>query len=144
MGKTRMTSVDDYIAAQPDASRRVLERVRRTIRAALPGADETISYGIPAYKLHGHTVLYFASWRHHYSLYPSSLQLVKTFKNELASYELRKGTIRIPLDDPAPAALVGRIAKFRASEVAASAREKAAARKKSIRKKTVRKRTRSS
>ncbi len=136
MTKTRVTSVDDYLAAQPDAARRVLERLRRTIRAALPGADETISYGIPAYKLHGRVVLYFAGWRGHYSLYPSSRQLVEKFKKDLASYELRKGTIRIALDEPAPAALVARIAKFRAKQVAALARERAAARKKSSRKKT--------
>jgi uncharacterized protein YdhG (YjbR/CyaY superfamily) len=136
MAKTRATSIDDYLAAQPDAARRVLERLRRTIRAALPGADETISYGIPAYKLHGRVVLYFAGWREHYSLYPSSRQLVEKFKKDLAPYELRKGTIRIPLDEPAPAALVARIAKFRARQVAALARERAAARKKSSRKKT--------
>jgi uncharacterized protein YdhG (YjbR/CyaY superfamily) len=136
MTKTRVTSVDDYLAAQPDAARRVLERLRRTIRAALPGADETISYGIPAYKLHGRVVLYFAGCREHYSLYPSSRQLVEKFKKDLASYELRKGTIRIALDEPAPAALVARIAKFRAKQVAALARERAAARKKSSRKKT--------
>jgi uncharacterized protein YdhG (YjbR/CyaY superfamily) len=84
MAKTRATSIDDYLAAQPDAARRVLERLRRTIRAALPGADETISYGIPAYKLHGRVVLYFAGWREHYSLYPSSRQLVEKFKKDLA------------------------------------------------------------
>jgi uncharacterized protein YdhG (YjbR/CyaY superfamily) len=133
MAKTRATSIDDYLAAQPDAARRVLERLRRTIRAALPGADETISYGIPAYKLHGRVVLYFAGWREHYSLYPSSRQLVEKFKKDLAPYELRKGTIRIPLDEPAPAALVARIAKFRARQIAALARERAAARKKSSR-----------
>jgi uncharacterized protein YdhG (YjbR/CyaY superfamily) len=133
MAKSRVTSVDDYLAAQPDAARRVLERLRRTIRAALPRAEETISYSIPAYKLDDRVVLYFAGWREHYSLYPSSRQLVEKFKKELAPYELRKGTIRIPLDDPAPAALVARIAKFRAKEVAAWGRERAAARKTSAR-----------
>ena len=74
MAKTDFKSVDEYIASQPEAVQGVLERVRSTIRKAVPGAEEVISYQIPAYKLHGRAVLYFAGWKQHYSLYPATDQ----------------------------------------------------------------------
>ncbi len=118
MAKTGFRSVDDYIASQPQAIQRILERVRNTIRKAVPAADEIISYKIPAYKLHGGRMLYFAGWKQHYSLYPATERLVTAFKDELAPYEISKGTIRFPLSQPVPVKLIGRIAKFRAKEVA--------------------------
>jgi uncharacterized protein YdhG (YjbR/CyaY superfamily) len=107
----------------------VLKRVRSIIRKAVPGADEVISYQIPAYKLHGRTVLYFAAWKEHYSVYPSNTRLVAAFKNELAGYQLSKGTIRFPLSEPVPVKLIEGIAKFRAKEVAAAGKAKSAVRK---------------
>ena len=83
MAKTDFRSVDDYIASQPEATQSVLERVRSIIRKALPGAEEAISYQIPAYKLRGQAVVYFAGWKQHYSLYPASAPLVKAYKAEL-------------------------------------------------------------
>lgn len=119
MAKTDFKSVDGYIASQPAAVQDILERVRSTIRKALPAAEEVISYQIPAYKLHGSTVLYFAGWKKHYSLYPAGQDLVAAFKDELAPYEVNnKGTIRFPLSQPIPVTLIERIAQFRANEVA--------------------------
>ena len=128
MAKTNFKSVDEYIASHPEAVQGILGLVRSTIREAVPRAEEVISYQIPAYKLHGAPVLYFAGWKHHYSLYPASERLVAALKAELASYEISKGTIRLPLSQPVPVKLIGRIARFRVKEVAA--REKAKARKK--------------
>ena len=124
--KTEFKSVDEYIASQPEAVQRVLERVRRSIRKAMPGADEVISYSIPTYKLHGRAVIYFAGWSQHFSLYPATGQLLAAFKNELAPYEVSKGTIRFPLSEPLPVTLIERIAKFRAKEVAEREKAKAA------------------
>jgi uncharacterized protein YdhG (YjbR/CyaY superfamily) len=84
MAKTDFQSVGEYIASQPEAVRAVLRRVRGTIRKAVPKAEEVISYQIPAYKLQGTPVLYFAGWKEHYSLYPATGQVVKAFKDELA------------------------------------------------------------
>ncbi|MEZ0281608.1 iron chaperone [Methyloceanibacter sp.] len=133
MAKTNFRSVDDYIASQPEATQTVLKRVRSIIRKALPAAEEVISYQIPAYKLRGQAVVYFAGWKQHYSLYPASAALVKAFKTELAPYELSKGTIRFPLGETVPAKLIEGIAKFRAKEVAEGAGAKARAAKKRIR-----------
>ena len=121
--KTDFKSVDEYIASQPDAVQSVLNRVRSTLREAVPGVEETISYKIPAYKLHGDRVLFVAGWKQHYSLYPATKRVTEAFKDDLARYEVSKGTIRFPLSQPVPVPLIGRIAKFRAKEV--SEREKA-------------------
>jgi uncharacterized protein YdhG (YjbR/CyaY superfamily) len=118
MLKSNFKSVDDYIAAQPEAAQRVLKRVRSTIRKAAPAAEEMISYKIPTYKLHGEPMIYFAGWKQHYSLYPATARLVAAFKDELAPYEVSNGTIRFPLSAPVPVKLIERIAKFRAKEVA--------------------------
>ena len=130
MAKTTYKSVDEYIASQPEAVRGVLGRVRSSIRKAVPGAEETISYQIPMYRLPGGPVLYFAGWKQHYSLYPATGRVVAAFKDELASYEVNKGTIRFPLSQPVPAKLIGRIAKFRANEVARRGKAKTAMPKK--------------
>ena len=130
MVKTGFKSVDEYIASQPEAVQNVLKRVRSTICKAVPGTEEVISYQIPTYKLNGRPVLHFAGWREHYSLYPSNDRLVAAFKDDLAPYEVDKGTIRFPLSEPVPVKLIERIAKFRAKEVAEREKSKAAAPKK--------------
>ena len=122
MAKTDFKSVDEYIASQPKAVQGVLERVRSTIRKAVPGAEEVISYQIPAYKLHGNRLVFFAGWKDHYSLYPASSDVVAALGDELAPYELSKGTIRFPLSEPVPVRLITRIAKLRAKD---AEREKA-------------------
>ena len=118
MAKSSFKSVDDYMVAQPPAARRVLERVRATIRKALPGAQEVISYQIPTYKLNGRAVIYFAGWSEHFSLYPAIGRVQSEFKDELRHYEVSKGTIRFSLSGSIPLKLIERIAKFRAKEIA--------------------------
>ena len=130
MAKTDFKSVNTYIASHPDAVQLVLERVRRTIRKALPRAEEVISYQIPTYKLNGRPVLYFAGWKQHYSLYPVTDRVVAAFKDDLAPYKVGKGTIRFPLSQPVPVKLIERIAKFRAKEAVTRARAKLAGPKK--------------
>jgi len=126
MAKTDFRSVDEYIATHPEAVRAILQRVRSTIRKAVPGAEEAISYQIPTYKLHGGHVVYFAGWKQHYSLYPATDHLVAAFKDDLAPYEVGKGTIRFPLSEPVPVRLIARIAKFLAKEAGSRARAKRA------------------
>jgi uncharacterized protein YdhG (YjbR/CyaY superfamily) len=118
MAKTGFTSVDDYIASQPEAARSTLELVRATIRKAVPNAEEVISYQIPAYRLRSGTVLYFAGWKRHFSLYPATKSVVASVKDDLAAYEVDKGTIRFPLSEPVPVTLIERIARLRAKELA--------------------------
>src|SRR5712671_2465296 len=123
MATTDFKSVDEYIAAHTDDVQAILNRVRSTIRNAVPGAEETISYHIPAYRLQGGAVLYFAGWKRHYSLYPASDRMVRAFKSELAPYKISKGTIRFPLSEAVPVKQINDIAKFRAKEGDARQRE---------------------
>lgn len=127
MAKTNFKSVHEYVASQPEGARDLLGRVRSAIRKAVPAAEEVISYKIPAYKLQGRVVLYFAGWKRHFSLYPATGRVVAAFKEDLAPYEVGRGTIRFPLSQPVPVKLIGRIAKFRAEEVAGRENAKTAA-----------------
>src|SRR5438270_1259344 len=115
MKKGVPNSVDEYIAAQPEAMRPKLEQVRTAIRRAVPEALEAIGYGMPGYKLHGKPMLYFAGFKEHYSVFAASGTFFAALKEELTGYELRKGTIHFPLSEPVPQNLITRIAKLRAA-----------------------------
>jgi uncharacterized protein YdhG (YjbR/CyaY superfamily) len=118
-------SVATYIAAQPKAVQAALRRMRATVRKAVPTAEESISYKIPTYKLHGRVLVHFAAWKNHVALYPAgSAAVVAAFKKELAAHDVSKGTIRFSLDKPLPLRLIERIAKFRAKEIAATVKTK--------------------
>jgi len=108
-------TVDEYIAAQPEALRPKLEQVRAAIKRAVPEALEVIGYGMPGYKLNGKPLLYFAGFKKHYSLFAASGTFFVSLKEELKDYEQRKGTVHFPLDKPVPVQLISRIAKLRAA-----------------------------
>jgi len=127
-------TVEEYIAAQPEALRPKLEQVRTTIRKAVPQAVEGIGYRMPGYKLHGRPLLYFAGFKEHYSLFAASGTFFTALEDELRGYELRKGTIHFPLDKPVPVKLIARIAKLRAAGIVTTAKEPSAGRKREARK----------
>ena len=124
MQKGRANTIDEYIAIQPPATQVVLERVRGAIAKAVPDAEECISYQIPAFKLHGRVLLYFAGWQEHYSVYPASDAMVAAFPDELEQYRVSKGTLRFPLAGKVPVTLIGRIAKFREQDLASARRQR--------------------
>lgn len=109
-------TIDAYIAAQPEAMQCILETVRATVRKALPDAEEVISYNMPAFKLHGRVLLYFAGWAEHYAIYPGSADGLNELQDELAPYKVSKGTIRFEMTEKVPVRLIARIAKVRAQE----------------------------
>jgi uncharacterized protein YdhG (YjbR/CyaY superfamily) len=114
--------VDSYLGGFPPEVREVLEKVRSAIREAVPDAVETISYGIPAYRLE-RVALYFAGFREHVSVYPAPAG-VGVLDRQLERYRSGKGTWRFALAEPIPYALIGRVAKVKAE----SARERKPAR----------------
>lgn len=124
MQKDAPKSVDDYIAAQPEAMRPKLEQVRAAIRKAVPDAVEGIGYGMPGYKLGGKPMLYFAGFKQHYSLFAASGTFFAALGDELQGYELRKGTVHFPLTKPVPVKLISRIAKLRAAGITAAAKKR--------------------
>jgi uncharacterized protein YdhG (YjbR/CyaY superfamily) len=127
-------SVDEYISAQPETLRPKLEQVRATIRKAVQEAVEGIGYRMPAYKLHGKPLLYFAGFKEHYSLFAASGMFFEALEDELRSYELRKGTIHFSLSKPVPVKLIARIAKLRAAGILSTAKQRPPGREKERRK----------
>lgn len=123
-------SVDEYIAAQPKTVRPKLEQVRAAIKRAVPEAVEGIGYGMPGYKLHGKPMLYFGTFKEHYSLFAASGTFLAALEDELRGYQLRKGTVHFPLTKPVPVKLISRIAKLRAAGIAATAKKRLMGREK--------------
>lgn len=127
MAKTEFKSVDEYIASQPEGTQVILKEVRSAIRTAVPRAQEVISYDMPTYLLDGGRLLHFAVWKEHYSIYAATERVIDALGEELASYKVKKGTIRFPLSEPVPVQLIQHIARFRAKEIADVQMAKAAA-----------------
>jgi uncharacterized protein YdhG (YjbR/CyaY superfamily) len=113
------TTIEEYIGGFSPDVQAVLQGIREAIHRAVPDAEETISYRMPAFKLKG-IVVYFAAFKHHIGLYPpiaGDASLVKA----ASPYAGEKGNLRFPLDRPIPYPLIERIAKFRASQNLAKA-----------------------
>jgi uncharacterized protein YdhG (YjbR/CyaY superfamily) len=106
--------IDSYIEQFPEETREKLESIRQIIRKAAPAATETISYGIPTFKLKTNLV-HFAGYKKHIGFYPTPSG-IEAFKQELSEYEVSKGTVKFPLDKPMPYDLIRKIVEFRVNE----------------------------
>lgn len=107
--------VDIYISKFPENVREKLEKIRHIINETAPDAIETMSYGIPTFKLRTNLV-HFAGYKNHIGFYPTPSG-IEAFKKELTGYELSKGTVKFPLDKPIPYDLIKKIVEFRVKEV---------------------------
>lgn len=110
-------AVDEFLAAVPEPARNTLGKVRAAIRAAAPPeATEAISYRMPSFRYKGTGLVAYCAFKQHCSLFPMSLAVVAAFKDDLAGYNVSKGTIQFPLDKPLRPALVKRMVKARVAE----------------------------
>ena len=112
--KTGFQSIDEYIKAFPEDVQPILKGLRAAIKAAAPGAGETISYGIPTFTLNGNLV-HFAAYKNHIGFYPTSSG-IRAFKKELSPYKTSTGTVQFAIDKPLPLALISKIVRFRVAE----------------------------
>lgn len=119
-GQNPHDAVRAYLAGLPPAARRAVQTVRRTIRESVPDASEGISYGIIVFKLDGRMLLYCAGWENHTSVYPLTAGIRKALGPALAKYASGKGTMKFPLDQPLPVALLKRIVRARTAELSAA------------------------
>ncbi|MEO8674100.1 MAG: DUF1801 domain-containing protein [Casimicrobiaceae bacterium] len=104
-------SIDEYIAAFPADVRKRLRSIRRTIRKAAPGAEERISYRIPAFTFGGN-LIYFAAYQNHIGVYPGAAAIA-AMKADLTGYRTAKGTVQLPLDQPLPLPLIDKLVQFK-------------------------------
>jgi uncharacterized protein YdhG (YjbR/CyaY superfamily) len=116
------SDVAEYLAAMTDEQRATVEQLLATVRAAVPEAEETFSYGLPGFRFAGRPLAWVAAWKRHYSLYPVNVAQVAALAAPGDVYEAEKGTLRIPSDAAVPYGLVTRIVQARAGEIAAGAR----------------------
>ena len=119
--------VDAYIAGFPKPAQALLRKVRATIRAAAPEAEEIISYRIPAYRQHG-IVVFFAGFKAHIGLFPP-VRGSAALEKAVAKYAGPKGNLRFPYDEPLPLALISRIVRHQLKQDARRARERATRRR---------------
>jgi len=115
-------AVRAYIAALPPTSRRSIKELQRVIRAAAPGGVDGFSYRIPAIRLDGRLVLWYAGWKDYVSIYPITAAMQAAAGAKLAKYRVSKGTLRFPLETPLPAAFITRLVKARVAEARGIAR----------------------
>lgn len=110
------TTIDEYLATLSDDKRAALEKLRKTIRAVAPKAEECISYRLPAFRLNGKMLVAFGAAANHCALYPMSSSIMEAHKTELKDYSTSKGTIRFQPGKPLPVALVRKLIKARIAE----------------------------
>jgi len=116
LAKRKPRTIDEYLAQVQADQQMVLEKLRQTILAVAPGAEECISYGLPGFRLSGRSLIFFGAWANHCALYPGSSATLKKFRNELRDFQVSKGTIRFSTGEPLPAALVRKLVKARIAE----------------------------
>jgi uncharacterized protein YdhG (YjbR/CyaY superfamily) len=103
------TDIDDYLAGLAEPMRSTLQQLRQCIQQELPEAQECISYGMPAFKVHGRVVAGFAAFKNHLSYLPHSGSVLPALIDDLAGYQSTKGSLHFPADQPLPADLVGKL-----------------------------------
>ena len=114
---TATAQVDATLAALPADQRAALQTLRQTIAAAAPEAEEAISYGMPAFRYHGRSLVSYAAFKAHCSLFPMSAALIKAHREEVAGFSTAKGTLRFTPKHPLPNDLVERIVRERMAQI---------------------------
>ena len=109
--------IDDYLAGIDETKRATLEKLRATILAVLPDSEQGLAYGAPAFKVDGKTVAGFAAFKNHLSYLPHSGSVLTELAEEVAGYEVSKGSLKFPIDEPLPKRLVKKLIEARLQEI---------------------------
>jgi uncharacterized protein YdhG (YjbR/CyaY superfamily) len=108
--------IDEYLATVDEPKRKTLEKLRQTIRGIIPGAEECISYGMPAFRLDGKVIAGFAAFKNHLAYLPHSGSVLSELSDDLAGYERTEGSLHFPIDQPLPKALVKKLIASRLNQ----------------------------
>jgi uncharacterized protein YdhG (YjbR/CyaY superfamily) len=111
---TDFTTIDEYIAMQSEKNALILEKIRQMIKTIAPKAEETISYGIPTFKLYGN-LIHFAAYKNHIGFYPGTSGIAE-FLKEISKYKNSKGAVQFPLKEDLPIDLIKKIVASRVNE----------------------------
>jgi uncharacterized protein YdhG (YjbR/CyaY superfamily) len=109
--------IDDYLADLDEPKRTTLRALRATILSIAPDAEQCISYGMPAFRLHGKVIAGFAAFKNHLSYLPFSGSVLGKLSDDIAGYARSKSALRFPIDKPLPKALVKKLIAVRLQEV---------------------------
>ncbi|MDN3724238.1 DUF1801 domain-containing protein [Aequorivita sp. SDUM287046] len=112
----KLENIDAYISTFSEEIQLILTSIRKRINSIAPKAEESMSYGMPAFKLNGKPLIYFGGYKNHIGFYALPSGNV-AFKKELANYKTGKGSIQFPLEKPMPWKLIEKIVKFRMEEI---------------------------
>src|SRR5437867_199604 len=118
------SQIRTYFAATPPKTRVALKKIRAAILSAAAGAEEAFSYRIPAFKLNGQPLVWYAAFKNHCSLFPMTGAIRRKLAADLEGYETSKGTVRLPLTRPMPSGLIKKLVKARMSEMRKGAADK--------------------
>jgi uncharacterized protein YdhG (YjbR/CyaY superfamily) len=109
--------IDRYLAGVDEPKRSTLEHLRRDVLTVLPDAEECISYGMPAFKVRGKTVVGFAAFKNHLSYLPHSGSVLTAVEGDLSGYDRTTGSLHFPIDEPLPLPLVRKLIAARLAEL---------------------------
>ena len=112
----KYTDVNSYLASFPKNIQTQLKSLRALVKKYAPKAEESISYGMPAYKLYGKPLIYFAAFKNHIGLYATPSAHTK-FTKELSKYTQGKGSVQFPLDKPLPLNLITKMVKYKITQI---------------------------
>lgn len=111
--KVIFKTVDNCLSALPGKQKELMQSIRKTIKIVAPEAIELLSYNMPAFKVHGRILLYYAAHKAHIGFYPGDSKTIEVFKEELVKFNTSKGTVQFPLDKKLPLGLIKKIVKYR-------------------------------
>jgi uncharacterized protein YdhG (YjbR/CyaY superfamily) len=112
-----MPTFDEYLGSVPESQRAELERIRQLVRGAVPGVEESESYGMPAFKYNKRPLLGFKVSKNHLSVFPFSPQAIDAARSALAGFDLSKGTVRFTPDKPIPDSALQQLLRHRLREI---------------------------
>jgi uncharacterized protein YdhG (YjbR/CyaY superfamily) len=127
--REKFETVDEYIATFPENAQLILQEIRKVMKENAPGAEELISYNIPAFKYRG-MLIYYSGYQKHVSVSTAPFKVFEVFEKELSAYKRSKSTVQFPLYQPVPYQLIGEMTRFRVKENREIAEAKAAKKKK--------------